>query len=141
MPWRGASLGATSAHPGGPLPFAYWSILAAAALPYLWVVLAKSHKSFNNATPRTYLAGLEGWRQRANFAQLNAWEAFSPYAAMVIIAVTRNAPVQLVNALCVTFLAARLAHGAAYIANRPTLRSAAWTLGAGCIVGLFVVAL
>eukprot|EP01035_Chromulina_nebulosa_P035064 gene35064-47116_t len=42
-------------------------------------------KDFDNAAPRVMLAKLDGWRQRANWAQLNGFEAFPPFAAAVII--------------------------------------------------------
>lgn len=122
------------------MPFAYWSVLVAALLPYLWVGLAKAQRGYDNAAPRTFLAGTTGWRARANSAQLNAWEAFAPYAAAVIIAVTRGAPLGTVNALCGVFLAARVLHGLAYIADQATLRSLLWTVGFGCVIGLFVIA-
>lgn len=122
------------------MPFAYWSVLVAALLPYLWVGLAKARSGYDNAAPREFLARSPGWRGRANSAQLNAWEAFAPYAAAVIIAVTRGAPVGTVNALCAAFLVLRVLHGLAYIADQATARSLIWTLGFGCVVGLFVVA-
>jgi uncharacterized MAPEG superfamily protein len=122
------------------LPFAYWTVLVAAVLPYVWVGFAKAQPGYDNAAPRAFLARTEGWRSRAHSAQLNAWEAFAPYAAAVIIAVTRGAPVGTVNLLCGAFLVFRVLHGLAYIADQGTARSVIWALGFSCVVGLFAVA-
>ena len=68
---------------------AYWCVLIAAYLPIAWTGMAKfgaGGKDFDNAAPRAMLAKLDGWRQRANWAQLNGFEAFPPFAAAVIIA-------------------------------------------------------
>jgi uncharacterized MAPEG superfamily protein len=39
-----------------------------------------------------------------------------------------------------TFIAARVAYGLLYIADRPTLRSVVWTVGFACVVGMFIAA-
>lgn len=122
------------------MTFAYWCVLAAALMPILWVGLAKARRDFDNAAPREWLAALEGWRRRANAAQLNSWEAFAPFAAAVIIAHLAGAAQGRIDALAGLFVAARLAYGALYIADRPTLRTIAWMVAMGCTVGLFVVA-
>jgi uncharacterized MAPEG superfamily protein len=119
---------------------AYWCVLAAALMPILWAGLAKSRRDFDNASPRDWLSGLQGWRRRANAAQMNSWEAFAPFAAAVIIAHLAGAAQARIDALAALFVAARLAYGALYIADRATLRSVAWTVAMGCTVGLFVAA-
>jgi uncharacterized MAPEG superfamily protein len=121
------------------MTFAYWCVLAAALMPLLWAGAAKSRRDFDNASPRDWLAGLEGWRRRANAAQLNSWEAFAPFAAAVIIAHLAGAAQGRVDILAGLFVAARLGYGILYIADRPTLRSVAWTVAMGCVVGLFAV--
>ena len=67
---------------------AYWCVLAAALLPYLWVGIAKAGGArFDNRDPRAWLARQEEpKRQRATAAQLNAFEAFPAFAAGVLIA-------------------------------------------------------
>jgi uncharacterized MAPEG superfamily protein len=42
------------------MTFAYWCVLVAACLPYLWVVLAKSRSGYNNHAPREFLEAGEG---------------------------------------------------------------------------------
>jgi len=120
--------------------FAYWCILAAALLPYLFTGLAKSSSRFDNRAPRDYLAATGGWRKRAHWAQLNGFEAFPPFAAGVLVAQQVQAPAASVNWLAGLFILFRLLHGLLYIADRATLRSLAWLGGIICVVGLFVAA-
>jgi uncharacterized MAPEG superfamily protein len=122
------------------MTLAFWCVLVAAVLPIVWAGVAKSKASYDNRTPRDWLARLDGWRQRANWAQANAWEAFAPFAAAVIIAHLAGARQGTIDLLALVFIAARIGHGLLYIADRATLRSIAWTIGFGCVVGLFVAA-
>ena len=119
---------------------AYWCILAAGLLPYAWIIAAKAAPGLDNAAPRIYLEQLTGWRQRAVWAQLNAFEALPLFIAAVIIAHQLHAPQERVDLLALAFVGLRIAHGLAYIANLATLRSLLWTGGMGCVVGLFVIA-
>ena len=71
------------------LATAYWCVLIAAVLPYVWIALAKTGAAgYNNRNPRAWVARQEGnYRvQRANAAHLNAFEAFAPFAAGVVMA-------------------------------------------------------
>lgn len=119
---------------------AYWCVLVAAVIPIIWAGVAKSKGGYDNRAPRDWLAELDGWRQRANWAQANAWEAFAPFAAAVIIAHLAGARQGTIDLLALVFIVARVAHGLLYIVDRSTLRSIAWTIGFGCVVGLFVAA-
>ena len=122
------------------MTIAYWCILAAALLPYVWVGAAKSAPGYNNAAPRAFLDTLSDWRRRAAWAQLNAFEAFPPFAAGVIIAHQLNAPQAWIDLLALGFIGLRLVHGIAYIGNWPALRSLAWAGGIACVITLFVIA-
>ena len=122
------------------MTIAYWCILIAALLPYPIVVLAKARSGYDNHAPREHLAQAEGYRKRANWAQLNAFEAFPPFAAAVIIAQSMHAPQSNVDALAITFIATRILHAGFYILDRPTLRSLVWSLGFTCVIGLFALA-
>lgn len=123
---------------------AYWSVLAAALLPYAFVLYAKATPAFvkgdHNKNPREYEEALSGARKRAYWAQLNGFEAFPPFAAAVVIAIQAGVPVERVNLLAGIFVVCRIAHGLLYIANLDKLRSAAWALGAVSVVSLFVMA-
>lgn len=120
------------------MTFAYWCILIAALLPYVWSTLSKTEGRYDNTQPR--LHPRKGWRQRADWAQQNSWEAFAPFAAAVLVAHMAHAAQPTVDVLAGSFIAFRVAHGVAYLANRPTLRSLLWTGGMLCVVGLFVAA-
>ena len=121
------------------MTIAYWCVLIAAVMPIVWAGAAKSGaKGFNNARPREFLGSLSGWPARANFAQQNAYEAFPPFAAGVIIAHLCNTPQATIDTLAITFTVARVAYGLCYIGDRSTLRSLVWVIGFGCTVALFV---
>ncbi len=120
------------------MSFAFWCILIAAMLPYLWGSLSKLEGSYDNAQPR--LHAKTGWRQRADWAQQNSWEAFAPFAAAVIVAHLAQADPARVDQLAGLFILFRGGYGLAYLANRPTLRSLLWVCGISCVIGLFFAA-
>jgi uncharacterized MAPEG superfamily protein len=122
------------------MTIAFWCVLAAALIPYFTVGFAKYRPDFDNARPREWLARLEGWRARAFWAHQNAFEAFPPFAAGVIIAQLAGAPQGRVDLLALVFIAARIAYSALYMLDRATLRTIVWTVGIACVVGLFVIA-
>lgn len=122
---------------------AYWCVLVAALLPYLWTVIAKSSGDgrFDNRNPREWLANQDNPRvSRANAAQLNAFEAFAPFAAGVLLAQLAGVRHEVITWLAVTFIACRVLHGLLYIANLATLRSLVWTGGFACVLWLLVAA-
>ncbi|TDR82279.1 MAPEG family protein [Paludibacterium purpuratum] len=122
------------------MPFALWSILIAAFLPLVWTMVAKAGAPYDNSRPREVLAHASGYRQRANWAQQNAWEAFAPYAAAVIVAFVMKVPPTKLDTAAWVFLLARVAHGLCYVRNLATARSLSWMIGMGCVVYLFVAA-
>src|SRR5664279_2947280 len=106
------------------MTFAYWCVFVAALLPIVWAGASKAGGSgLDNARPRVYLAALQGWRQRANWAQQNAWEALAPFAAAVIIAHNVGVAQSRIDLLAGVFIAARILHGIFYIADQSMLRS------------------
>jgi uncharacterized MAPEG superfamily protein len=117
---------------------AYWCVLVAGLLPYLATVTAKAGARFDNRHPREWLARQTGWRARANAAQLNGFEAFPLFAAAVLVAHQVGAPQGRVDMLALTFVAARLAYLACYLADVHWLRSVAWFVGIGSAVAIFV---
>lgn len=120
---------------------ALWCVLAAALLPYLATTIAKAGGSrYDNRDPRAWLQQQKGWRERANHAQLNAFEAFPFFAAAVIVAQMLQAPQERVDALALIFVAARLAHLTCYVADWHRARSVAWLLGWLACIFLFVSA-
>ena len=124
------------------MTIAYWCVLVAAILPLIWAGAAKSGaENYDNASPRSFMAALSGWQLRADWAQQNSYEAFPPFAAAVIIAhVSQNAGQGTIDLLAGLFILARIVHGIMYITDRATVRSLAWTVGFGCVIGLFIAA-
>lgn len=123
------------------MTIAYWCVLAAAIIPYIWVVTAKLSKpGLNNNEPRIFLNELKGWGQRANWAQANSFEAFPAFAAAVIIgSVVSNVDQNTLDALALLFIICRLLHGVFYIANKAALRSTVWFIGMTSWVSIFVL--
>lgn len=117
---------------------AYWCVLAGALMPYLFTVLAKAQPGFDNRAPREWLEKQTGWRKRAHWAQLNAFEAFPAFAVAVIVAHLTAAPQDRIDLLAMAWLVLRLAHGASYLTGHAALRSVAWALALGCVIALFV---
>ena len=121
---------------------AYWCILAAAFLPYVWTVVAKrSGERYDNRDPRGWLARQQNPASvRANAAQLNAFEAFAPFAAGVLMAQFAGVATGLVSLLAIAFVVFRILHGILYVTGRHLLRSAAWTGGFISVLALMVLA-
>jgi uncharacterized MAPEG superfamily protein len=121
---------------------AYWCILAAALLPYIWVAVAKaSGRRYDNRDPRGWLARQDDPRsQRANSAQLNAFEAFAPFAAGVLMAQVAGVEPGRIGMLAIVFVALRVLHGVFYITGLHAWRSLVWFGGFACVVALIVLA-
>ena len=121
---------------------AYWCILIAALLPYLWVAIAKqSGKRYDNRDPRSWIARQDNPRVlRANAAQLNAFEAFAPFAAAVLMAQAAGVDGSRIAQLAIAFVVLRVAHGVFYITGMHWLRSAAWGGALACVAWLMVAA-
>ncbi|MBN8791783.1 MAG: MAPEG family protein [Stenotrophomonas nitritireducens] len=120
---------------------AYWCVLIAALLPYVWVAAAKARPGYNNRNPRAWVARSDNYLvQRANAAHLNAFENFAPFAAGVVMAQLAGVEAQLVNQLAIAFVVFRVLHGLFYVADKPPLRSLSWLGGFACAVALIVLA-
>ena len=117
-------------------------VLTAGVLPIVAAVVSKwGFRGYDNRNPRAWLAGQTGFRARANAAQANSWEAFAFFAPSVLAALWAQVPQTRVDALALTFIAARVLYLVLYVADRATLRSLVWTVGWGCSVALYVSAL
>ncbi len=112
---------------------AFWCVLVAALLPYAPLGLVKGA---DPNLPRGSV--LTGASARAHGAHLNAFEAFGPFAAAVIISHLTLGANSWSNILAVLFLVARLAHMGFYIAGIAPLRSAAFFAGALIVVAMFI---
>jgi len=122
------------------LATAYWCVFVAALLPYLWVAVAKaSAPRYDNRDPRGWIAAQDNPKlRRAYNAHLNALEAFAPFAAAVVLAQLAGVGAASIAALALAFVALRIVHGVAYVADIAWLRSLAWFGALGCVATLFV---
>jgi uncharacterized MAPEG superfamily protein len=121
------------------MTIALWCVLAAALMPYLATSIAKAGgERYDNRDPRAWLDRQDGWRVRANHAQLNGFEAFPFFAVSVIVAQMLQAPQDRVDALALIFIAVRCVYLVSYIADWHWARSIAWLLGWFACILLFV---
>ncbi|RMH89007.1 hypothetical protein EBB59_11085 [Lysobacter pythonis] len=125
------------------MTLAYACVIAAALLPYVWTIVAKSSApKFDNGEPRLWLEKQENPRvRRADAAQKNAFEAFPAFAAAVLMAQMAGIDSGRIGALAAAFIGFRVLHGLFYIGNKATLRSVVWFGGFVCIAALLVMAL
>lgn len=120
-------------------------ILLACLLPIACAGIAKSRGfgkprregGYDNRNPRAWLEQQQGFQARANAAQHNSFEALPVFIAGVLIAEHVGVAQATVDALAVGFIACRLGYIAAYVGDKPQLRSALWMLGLACCVALF----
>lgn len=121
------------------MTIALWCLLAAAVLPYLCALLAKSdRRTFDNHHPREWLARQQGWRARAHAAQQNSWEAFAFFSMCVLVAHFTEAPQGRVDILAVSFIAVRCVYVLLYVTDRASLRSLTWAVGLGLALAIFL---
>jgi len=76
---------------------------------------------------------------RAWGAHLNGFEAFPFFAVAVLLSEMRHAPQGMIDALAAGYVAVRLGYMAAYLGDRPALRSALWALGLLLNIALMVL--
>lgn len=121
---------------------AFWCVLIAILLPYLFTGFAKFQGGFGpreNHNPRDFLNTLEGSRKRAHWAQQNSFEVTPGFIAAVIIAqLAHTAPQATIDGIAVAFVVSRLLYGICYIGDWASARSLVWFFGIGCIIALFV---
>lgn len=125
------------------LATAYWCVLIAALLPYVWVSIAKaSGERYDNRDPRGWIARQTNPRvHRANAAQLNSYEAFAPFAAGVILAQLAGVAADRIALLALAFVVLRVLHGVVYIAgHKHALRSLIWFGALACALALLALA-
>lgn len=118
------------------MTFAFWCVLVAALLPY--VPFGLTSRVLDPNQPRKGVANLEGVAARAYGAHLNAFEAFPPFAAAVIISHIVEGSSSLVNWLALLFIIARVAHMGFYLADRQPPRSASFFAGLIVTILIFI---
>ncbi|HXH55093.1 MAG TPA: MAPEG family protein [Gammaproteobacteria bacterium] len=121
------------------MTIAYGCVLLMIIFPYLFTILAKTGPLFNNHTPREYLEHTTGWRKRAHWVQLNSFEITPAFAAGVIIAHQLHAIQSSIDTLATAFVITRCLYAACYLSDKAIFRSIVWSIGFGCIIGLFFI--
>ena len=82
----------------------------------LAVAMGRSRGGYDNRHPRDQQAALEGWGRRALAAHQNAFEAFAPFAAAVLVAHAAGADPVWSARLALLFIAARIVYTCLYLA-------------------------
>jgi uncharacterized MAPEG superfamily protein len=105
----------------------------------LSMAMAKQPEGYDNKSPRDQQARLTGWGRRAAAAHANGFESFPAFAAGVLATQVTLANPHWASILAVTYVVSRAIYVGAYLADVAPLRSAVWTLGFACAVGLMVL--
>ena len=110
-------------------------------LPRLFVLVAQTRRpeGFDNRHPRDQQSRLEGWGRRANAAHANAFEAFAPFAAAVLVAHLAGADARWSSILAIVFVVSRAIYPVLYMTNLDKLRTTVWSIGFLAVAGLFVL--
>lgn len=120
-----------------------WSLFVAILLPYVWGGVASAYRkkqlgTLDNQDPRAQSAQLTGPGARAYAAQANAWEALAVFAPAVLVAHLGAPHSTLSPTLALVWVACRIAHGVAYVANIDKLRSALFGIAFLAALGLLL---
>lgn len=121
---------------------AYWCILIAVILPYVWTTVAKSAgERYNNKDPRGWVARQENPRTRyANGAQLNSFESNPVFIGSVLMAQFAGIAESTIAICAIIYVIARVLHGVFYITAQHALRSLVWFVAMGSVFYLIVQA-
>jgi uncharacterized MAPEG superfamily protein len=118
---------------------AEWCLFGAVLLYLVTLAPTKglAPREFDNANPRDPKFFEHPVRKRALGAHINGIETFPFFAAAVLLAEFRNAPQGWVDGLALAFLVTRVGFVAAYVGNKPTLRTVLWSAAFALNLGLF----
>ena len=120
---------------------ALWCLFITMFLPVVCAGISKAGgQGYDNAHPRQWLAQQEGFRARAVAAQQNSWEALLLFSIAVLVAHAILGPSDSVNQMAVSFVVARLAYIAAYVANWAMARTLVWLAGFLLTISIFAAA-
>ncbi|WP_237068611.1 MAPEG family protein [Microbulbifer guangxiensis] len=121
---------------------AFWCLLAAAIMPYLFTLTAKftGEGRYDNRAPRAYLESQRGLAQRADWAQRNSFEALPIFVAAVLAGAVSGVPDQWLAMLALGFIAFRVLYGVCYLKDWAGARSLMWSGGYLCCLVLLVQA-
>ena len=122
-----------------------WCLFIAVLIPYVLAFTGTSFRrrqlgSVDNHNPRQQVLQLTGAGARCYAAQQNAWEALAVFTAAVATAHLAGADASDAARAAQIFIAARVVHAIAYLADQDKLRGIAFIVGLGCCISLFVLA-
>jgi uncharacterized MAPEG superfamily protein len=123
----------------------FWCLLFAVLFPYVLAGIAAKLRidqlgSLDANHPRVQASELRDAAARAYAAQHNAWEALGVFTAAVVVAHLAGADAGASAMAALVFVAARVLHAVAYIANQPVLRTLAFVTGLISCLMLFGLA-
>ena len=125
------------------MTIAFWTLLAAIALPWVMAALKKSplaaNGKYSNRAPRAMQSKLQGLSQRAFWAEQNGYEILPAFIAAVFVAHFAGADQVTADQIAVGFVFSRIIYSICYLMNWATLRSIVWLAGLLFIIGLFVI--
>jgi len=115
-------------------------------IPYVLAGIGSYHKGrqlgkIDNNNPRAQAAQLTGAGARAVASQQNAWEALAVFTASLAAAFFAGVEPGRVALPALTFVAARIAHAACYLADLASARSSAFFVATLACLWIFVMAL
>ena len=122
-------------------------LLIGAVLPYLWFGVSLRHTkaqlgSIDLEAPRLQAAQLSGAGARARDAQHNAWEALVLFGVANVAALVAGVePTGHWALAAVLWVAARLLHGAFYVAGMALMRGLSFAIGVAMSLWIFALAL
>ena len=123
---------------------AYWCVFVSILLPTMYTGIAKfagkGYQPRDNLAPREFLDRLDGFRKRANWAQMNTHESIPAFMAATIIAHQMGGDQTLIDTLAVSYIVLRILYGILYMANKGFQRTIVWGLALLCILGMFFTA-
>jgi uncharacterized MAPEG superfamily protein len=121
-----------------------WTLLVASLLPYVWFGIANPLRkqefgTLDNHHPRLQEAKQTAKGARASAASANAFEALAVYAPAVLVAHINAPNAALAPALALAWVALRVTHGIAYLANQPGLRTTCFVLATLGSIAMYLV--
>jgi uncharacterized MAPEG superfamily protein len=122
------------------LTLADLSLLGGVAAYMAPIAIAKlsAARQFDNAKPRDEAFFRDPFRARALWAHRNGIEGYAFFAAAVVVAELRDGRQATVDGLAIGYVALRFGYAAAYLGDRPRLRSALWGLAFAANVALLL---
>jgi uncharacterized MAPEG superfamily protein len=121
----------------------FWCLFIGALLPTLLAFTGGYFKSqqfdsVDNNNPREQSAQLTGAGARVVAAQSNAWEALAVFTAAVTVNHLGDGAAGTAATASMIWVAARLVHAGAYLADLAPVRSLAFLVGTVCSITLFL---